>query len=276
MHSPLFNFSSGGFSIALMQQSYHHYGFLILENFIPQATLELLRERAYSLAFEVQSGLQPVIHPQHKTQWREEDLEATTRSYCCYWEESFKDTSSPRLLKISHALHRLEPSLQSFIQSSAIIQLAHSLALTQAKIVQSMLHFKPPHSSSAVDWHQDATYIATMPYSTMGLWLALEDATPDNGCLRVIPTAHRQGLCSQMIRSSSGELSLHTLQERKWLMKKAVNLPVRAGSLIVLHGLLPHSSGDNSSKHSRLSLTLHLVDLKSKYSEKNWLPLKFI
>lgn len=275
MHIPLFKLPSDGIPTDLMQKFYRHRGFMILDNFIIPSTLKLLRERAYSLASEVINGSQPVIHPQHITQWSMKDLETTTRSYCCYWTEP-KNDSPPQLLKISHALHRLEPIIQNFIKSSNIIRLTQSLALKQPKIVQSMLHFKPPQSSSSVDWHQDATYISTTPHSTLGLWIALEDATIDNGCLRVIPMPPNPKLCSKMTRSNFGKLSFEVLHEQEWPIENAINLPVRAGSLIVLNGLLPHSSGPNFSQQSRLSLTLHLVDLMSKYSENNWLPFQYL
>lgn len=256
-----------------MKQSYQQNGFVILENFISPLMVESLRARAYSLSHEIQGNLHPIIHPQHKHHWNIEELEATTRSYCCYWETPCDPAT--RLLKISHALHQLDPCFYDFSRSDKISQLAQSLGLAHPNIVQSMLHFKPSYSCSEIDWHQDATYITTTPCSTVGLWLALEDATLENGCLRVIPSSHHQGLCSQMIRSSSGELSFRKLQERTWLSKEAVDLPVPAGTLIALHGLLAHSSKANESSHSRLSLTFHLFDLDSEYSDQNWLPINF-
>lgn len=260
-----------------MRASYHQNGFLILEDFITPTTLERLRNHAYELAKGLQKGELPTIHPQGKSSWSLEELEATTRSYCCYWEEDRLKDATPfaRLLKISHALHQLDPTFKELSLSPAVTQLMGCLGVAQPHIVQSMLHFKPAYSSSAVEWHQDATYINTTPCSTIGLWLALEDATRENGCLRVIPRAHHDGLCSQLIRSPSGKLSFKTLQDNTWPLHQAIDLPVRAGTLIVLHGLVPHCSGDNSSGISRLSLTLHSIDLASKYSDQNWLPFRF-
>jgi phytanoyl-CoA hydroxylase len=261
-----------------MHASYQQNGFIVLQDFISPSTLGLIRKRAYSLASEIKRGKLPVVHPQGKTSWSLEDLKETTSSYCCHWEDlALKNSpSQKRLLKVSHALHRLDPVFKNLGQSLKIRHLVHSLGLTEPKIIQSMLHFKPPHSACAVDWHQDGTYIATKPCSTIGLWLALENATIENGCLRVIPTAHAQGLCTQLVRTDSGELTFKTLQKWDWPFELAIDLPVRAGTLIVLHGFLPHCSGENSSVHSRLSLTFHFIDLSSDYSERNWLPLEFI
>lgn len=55
--------------------------------------------------------------------------------------------------------------------------------------LQSMLIFKQPYVGGEVVPHQDSSFIATQPYSCVGIWLALEDATQDNGCLWTLPGA---------------------------------------------------------------------------------------
>ena len=56
----------------------------------------------------------------------------------------------------------------------------------------SMYIFKQAKFGSAVPPHQDSTFLHTSPTQTVvGLWLALEDATEDNGCLWFIPGSHK-------------------------------------------------------------------------------------
>src|SRR6478609_8482392 len=97
----------------VMKQSFQEKGFLILDDFVNNSSLTALRERAYLLASEIEHKQHPVIHPQHKRRWSLNDLKATTNSYCCYWEEPIDD-SPVRLLKVSHALHSLDPCFQQF------------------------------------------------------------------------------------------------------------------------------------------------------------------
>ena len=52
---------------------------------------------------------------------------------------------------------------------------------------------------------------------------------------------------------------------------QTVPLPVAAGTLVVLHGLLPHGSAPNRSAQSRAAYTLHAVDGRSHWSPRNWL-----
>ena len=129
---------------------------------------------------------------------------------------------------------------------------------------------KQPRLGAAVDWHQDASFLVTEPASVIGLWFALEDATPDNGCLRAIPGAHR-GPLRQRFRREGEALRLEVLDDTPFDLDAAVPLPAAAGTLIVLHGHLPHASEPNTSGRSREAYTLHVVDGDARWAADNWI-----
>ena len=52
-------------------------------------------------------------------------------------------------------------------------------------------------------------------------------------------------------------------------------LEVKKGTLILLHGRLPHYSCENKSNKSRHAYTLHVIDDKCKYPSFNWLQRPF-
>src|SRR5437762_1510431 len=60
------------------------------------------------------------------------------------------------------------------------------------KAMQSMFFTKPPGYPGQA-WHQDEIYIPTRDRTLCGAWVALDDATIENGCLYVIPKSHRSG-----------------------------------------------------------------------------------
>ena len=62
-----------------------------------------------------------------------------------------------------------------------------------------------------------------------------------------------------------------TLNSDPFPTEKRVPLEAKKGTLVVLHGLLPHWSGPNTSSHSRHAFTLHLIEKSAKYPEDNWL-----
>jgi phytanoyl-CoA hydroxylase len=61
------------------------------------------------------------------------------------------------------------------------------------------------------------------------------------------------------------------IDDAPWPEENLCSLEVKKGTLIVLHGLLPHLSRENTSAHSRHAYTLHVIDASAHYPESNWL-----
>src|SRR5262249_32639392 len=144
------------------------------------------------------------------------------------------------------------------------------LAIDDPLLLQSMYIFKQPHIGGEVICHQDSAFLYTEPIAIAGLWFALEDATIENGCLWAIPGGHKVGLKSRWIRTGRG-MQFLTLDSDPWQEEKLIPLEVRKGSLILLHGLLPHRSLENKSSKSRHAYTLHVISSRAHYPEDNWL-----
>ena len=128
--------------------------------------------------------------------------------------------------------------------------------------------------------HQDATFLWTDPVTVTGLWVALEDATVDNGCLWALPGGHSTVPLAERFHRLGGDADgtafEHLLPgtartdvdvpEEGW-----VPLEAEAGSVVLLHGLLPHRSSPNTSERSRAAYSLHLVEADAHYPADNWL-----
>jgi phytanoyl-CoA hydroxylase len=141
-----------------------------------------------------------------------------------------------------------------------------------------MYIFKNPRIGGEVTCHQDATFLFTDPITCVGLWFALEDATLENGCLWAIPGGHRLGLRNRFLRNISGSSPTSDTAGTSFetygpviTADGAVPLEVRAGTLVVLHGLLPHLSGPNRSSKSRHAYSVHCIDGTANYPDNNWL-----
>ncbi|MDE0966389.1 MAG: phytanoyl-CoA dioxygenase family protein, partial [Candidatus Latescibacteria bacterium] len=50
---------------------------------------------------------------------------------------------------------------------------------------------KPAHTGLEVPWHQDGEYWPIAPLKTCSVWLAIDDVTSENGCMRYIPGSHK-------------------------------------------------------------------------------------
>ena len=105
------------------------------------------------------------------------------------------------LNKIGHALHVLEPEFQKVALGKRMADLARSLDLQKPAVVQSMVIFKQPHFGGEVNSHQDSTFLHTSPMRLYGVWIALEDADLENGCLWFAPGTHTTGIGRRMLRT---------------------------------------------------------------------------
>lgn len=172
--------------------------------------------------------------------------------------------------KIGHAMHDLEPAFERVSRSPALARLARTLAIAEPRLVQSMVIWKPPAIGGEVVPHQDATFLVTDPPSVVGFWLALEDADATNGCLLVHPGG-QAGPLRQRFLERNGGLAMTTLDDAPFDTAAFVPVPARKGTLVALHGLLPHGSAPNRSPRSRMAYTLHVVDGAAAWHPGNWI-----
>ena len=135
-----------------------------------------------------------------------------------------------------------------------------------------MYIFKQPGIGGEVSLHCDHTFLWTEPQSVIGFWFAIEDATQENGCLWVQPGGHRIPVKSRYrMTSDFTEARMETLDPEPYTTDDLVPLEADAGTLVVLHGTLPHWSAPNTSSRSRHAYTLHVIDGVADYPVDNWL-----
>ncbi len=180
--------------------------------------------------------------------------------------------------KIGHALHTRAPLFRDIANDPRLTTILQQLGQAEPWPVQSMLIFKQPGIGGAVVPHQDATFLHTQPVSVIGLWLALEDAGPDNGGLFVAPGGHRGPLRQRMVREGDGaeaRTRFATVDETPLPSYPNdavyVDIAAPAGSLVALHGLVPHGSTTNRADVSRQAFMLHVVDRAAQWSDDNWI-----
>ncbi|MFY0538709.1 phytanoyl-CoA dioxygenase family protein [Nannocystis pusilla] len=181
----------------------------------------------------------------------------------------------PRLAinKIGHALHDLLPEFREFCRQPCFGELLRDLGYAAPVLWQTMFIFKQPRIGGEVRWHQDATYLISEPACVTGLWVALEDAHRDNGCLWVQPGGHRTPLRERYeVDWSTRTGTLHTVDATPWPTDaQAVALEVPAGTVVVFHDHLPHRSSHNHSATSRHAFTMHAAEKGAGWPSRNWL-----
>jgi phytanoyl-CoA hydroxylase len=265
---------------------YRDRGFLAVEGFASESECDELRERAEELVQQFDPAEIVSIFSTHEQNRLTDDYFLTSGDKIRFFFEenafhpdgTLKYKKEKSINKIGHALHDLDPVFQNFSRSEKLKQFATAIGFEDSLLLQSMYIFKQPNIGGEVTCHQDSTFLYTEPVDIVGLWFALEDATTENGCLWAIPGGQRRGLKSRWVRAPEGGMKFEIFDEAPWPEDQLVPLEVTKGSLILLHGLLPHRSFENRSTRSRHAYTLHLIGANAHYPEDNWLqrslPLK--
>jgi ectoine hydroxylase-related dioxygenase (phytanoyl-CoA dioxygenase family) len=136
------------------------------------------------------------------------------------------------------------------------------------KLYQDQLFMKPPRIGSRQPYHQDQPlgFHIDPPERMVTCWLALDDATLENGCLRVLPGTHRDGLLS---REGIQEYERMALEGQ---LPQEVPLVLKAGECSFHHGHILHSSYPNLSDRRRRGYATHYVSARCRYTGREPAP----
>ncbi|GMV81419.1 MAG: hypothetical protein AMXMBFR7_26030 [Planctomycetota bacterium] len=122
----------------------------------------------------------------------------------------------------------------------------------EPKLFQDMALVKPPKIGREKPWHQDCAYFNfAQGTPVVGIWIALDEATIENGCMFVLPGAHRDGPRIHWKRRD------WQLCDREMLRVPATAVPLPPGGALFFDGLLPHGTPVNKSGKRRRALQYH-------------------
>jgi phytanoyl-CoA hydroxylase len=127
----------------------------------------------------------------------------------------------------------------------------------------------PRVAAGEVPWHQDKSYWpGAMSNPVITVWIALVDATLENGCLRIIPRTQSEAVGGFHFETYSGTAYRELDDDQVGPLKgRARPLPVGVGSAIIFNDRFIHSSGPNLSTHVRWS-----VDLRYQPADQDPMP----
>ena len=177
-------------------------------------------------------------------------------------KENYKQQEMLQIMEMwekSEIFHQLlfHPPLLSIVACliGPNIQLFHDQAL-----------YKPAQIGGPVPWHQDNGYWQCEPANLVSIWLALDDADTENGCMNVIPGSH-------LVEPSDHSRAKHSGQDLPALLSVDVNedygvsVPLKSGFGMVHHCLTLHQTNPNGSDRDRRAIVIHYMPVGTKNRE---------
>lgn len=230
-----------------LQSRYQHEGYLICPGLVSAQTAETLRQEPVAIASGHRGAIAGVIPG------------------ASIDEDALKD-----VLAI-HFPHKISPLIRDMLRHPAIINVLTQVVGSDVKCMQSMLFVKNAGKPGQA-WHQDETFIPTNDRSLIDVWIALDDATIDNGCLWVQPGSHTKGALwpSKSIPDPrfDGAPEAYGWEAEFGPRESGVAAQVPSGSVVFFNGYTLHRSLNNVRKTGyRRALVNHYM---SAHSELPW------
>lgn len=200
-----------------------------------------------------------------------QDIVALARGqYPCNGLESLPQTGTDQEL-LEHILcihqpHYVSPTMEKYVRHPIVSGILSQITAAHlpywdgsVKCMQSMLFVKPPNFQGQA-WHQDEIYIPTRDRSLIGAWMALDDATIENGCLWIIPGSHRQGYLYPQRPHNNPEEFDFAPESHGFDESAAIPVEVHTGTVVLFNGYLLHRSHKNRSSVYRRVLVNHYMN----------------
>jgi phytanoyl-CoA hydroxylase len=141
-----------------------------------------------------------------------------------------------------------------------------SIALFGANYVVKWVGDKKPAL-----WHQDGPNWQLEPLEAITLWIAIDDSTTENGCLRIIPGSHKSGLHKLQPANQTPNIFGWQIDPGLVQEEKAVDIVLQAGDISVHHPQVIHGSGTNNSQGRRAGMSIRYIPTSTRItSEMPW------
>jgi len=222
---------------------YEEHGFLIAKNLFSSNEINELKKELVTIFKEKGESIIGYVKP----------------------EEGVSDDDLIKKYTTLNFPHKASDVITDYVKHQKVANVLSEIISPNVKCMQSMLFMKGP-GKKGQSWHQDEYYIPTRDRSLTGCWIAIDDATIENGCLWVIPGSHKSGHIRKRIAIEREEFQDKDMSDLLPFIEEndAVPVEIEAGSALFFNGYLLHSSLNNKSKDSyRRSLVNHYMSAES-------------
>ena len=173
----------------------------------------------------------------------------------------------PEYINYFPAILLKDETFLKYCMNAQILKFVEQLIGNHFALWNSSFFAKPAYNGFETPWHQDGQYWPISPLATCTVWLAIDDANEENGCLRFIKGSHKDKKLKQHSRNNKTNLTLHQeLNKEELDESKKVSLILKRGQISLHDVYMVHGSKENKSPKSRRAMTMRFMPLTSKFN----------
>lgn len=238
-------------------ESYRRDGFVVIEDFLSPSELEVWRQTTHE-AVE-----QRLDAARTAGRWSQNSATLTNQNN--------PDDFSAQVFTQCVRLADTHDGMRELMMDERTGELVGTLAgVDGIRIWHDQALFKQPYGN-ATAWHLDNPYWSFSSPDALSIWVALDDATLENGCLYYLPGTHKTARYENS-NIGANQRDLFKFYP-EWLEIQAVATPARAGSAVIHNGLCAHGAGANMTRGPRRAMTCAFMPDGATFNgQKNVLP----
>ncbi|HEV2123932.1 MAG TPA: phytanoyl-CoA dioxygenase family protein, partial [Chloroflexota bacterium] len=213
-------------------RQYHEQGWLAIEGIYSAAEVEIAKA---TLSDFIHGRITPTdgrTHVQEESAVLQEDGTPAPET---------PEERELRVRKVFDFTHHDE-RLQALTMQSRLRRMLDQIIEPESRLIQDMALLKPPKVGSEKPWHQDTAYFDWLPLGgIVGCWIALDEATVENGCMQVIPGTHLEGPVAHFHHRDC------QIADERVQVGRAIAVPLKPGGVLFFSGLIHHGTPPNYS-----------------------------
>jgi ectoine hydroxylase-related dioxygenase (phytanoyl-CoA dioxygenase family) len=177
------------------------------------------------------------------------------------WATGLVATHRGSMREVLRNPHHTEEWAQAVVRAPRLLAAVQGLIGPSVAVENTFLVIKWPGRGFEVPWHQDGINdrLELDPAQSVAAWLALTDAAPGSGCLRVLPGSQASGYLPYEVEAAHGAPRGRALGIRVSDGEQGHSVPVQAGSGLLMDTRLVHSSPSNNEAGARIGLNIRFV-----------------
>lgn len=184
------------------------------------------------------------------------EVDCIIEGHATYMPESdtiWEPAAEPKRLRNAFRMHAYHQPFLNVAKSPQLVTVISEILGNPVRLYGSQIFAKPPRVGSAVPDHQDMPYWPFAPFEMITAWIALDDSSIENGCVRMRAGSHHLGLLPHGTTQVKGN-SLGLLEHPDLTSLPEHPIEVRRGSCVLHHCLTVHRSEPNTSDKARRGL----------------------